>query len=84
MVELNSIKLVEKNLITDTISLYIGYSKNIINSTGGSMKLANYTNTYSDLIPYFLKLYDSTTNKTVPIRRIGVSFNRLVSDEATT
>ncbi len=82
MVELNSIKLVEKNLITDTISLYIGYSKNIINSTGGSMKLANYTNTYSDLMAYFLKLYDSTTNKTVPIRRIGVSFNRLVSDEA--
>lgn len=82
MVELNSIKLVEKNLITDTISLYIGYSKNIINSTGGSMKLANYTNTYSDLMAYFLKLYDSTTNKTVPIRRIGVSFNRLVSNEA--
>ena len=82
MVELNSIKLVEKNLITDTISLYIGYSKNIINSTGGSMKLANYTNTYSDLLPYFLKLYDNTTNRTVPIRRIGVSFNRLVSDEA--
>ena len=82
MVELNSIKLVEKNLITDTIGLYIGYSKNIINSTGGSMKLANYTNTYSDLMAYFLKLYDRTTNKTVPIRRIGVSFNRLVSDEA--
>lgn len=82
MVELNSIKLVEKNLITDTISLYIGYSKNIINSTGGSMKLTNYTNTYSDLLPYFLKLYDNTTNRTVPIRRIGVSFNRLVSDEA--
>lgn len=82
MVELNSIKLVEKNLITDKIGLYIGYSKNIINSTGGSMKLTNYTNTYSDLMAYFLKLYDSTTNKTVPIRRIGVSFNRLVSDEA--
>ena len=82
MVELNSIKLVEKNLITDTIGLYIGYSKNIINPTGGSMKLANYTNTYSNLMAYFLKLYDSTTNKTVPIRRIGVSFNRLVSDEA--
>ena len=82
MVELNSIKLVEKKLITDTIGLYIGYSKNIINSTGGSMKLTNYTNTYSDLMAYFLKLYDSTTNKTVPIRRIGVSFNRLVSDEA--
>ena len=82
MVELNSIKLVEKKLITDTISLYIGYSKNIINPTGGSMKLTNYTNTYSNLMAYFLKLYDSTTNKTVPIRRIGVSFNRLVSDEA--
>lgn len=79
MVELNSIKLVEKNLLTDTIGLYIGYSKNIINSTGGSLKLSNYTNTYSNLIQYFLKLYDSTTNKTVLIRRIGVSFNRLVN-----
>ena len=80
--EVTKLSLVEKNLITDTIGLYIGYSKNIINSTGGSMKLTNYTNTYSDLMAYFLKLYDSTTNKTVPIRRIGVSFNRLVSDEA--
>ena len=56
-------------------------SKNIINSTGGSLKISNYTNTYSNLIQYFLKLYDSTTNKTVPIRRIGVSFNRLVSGD---
>ena len=82
MVELSSIKLVEKSLITDQLSLYIGYSKNIINSTGGSITLENYTNTYSNLMTYFLKLYDKTTNRIVPIRRIGVSFNRLISDEA--
>ncbi len=79
MIELNSIKLVEKNMITNTLGLYIGYSKNTIDSTGGSIRMKRYTNTYSELLPYFLKLYDNTTNRIIPIRRIGISFNRLMS-----
>ena len=81
MVELGSLKLVEDNLVTDTIQLYIGYSKNAINATGGMKKIINYTNTYSELLKVFLELYDKTTNKNVPIRRIGINFNNVVEKE---
>ena len=71
----------ESNLVTDTIGLYIGYSKNIIKSTGGLRKIGNHTNIYSDLLKQFLYLYDTTTNKNVAIRRIGVNFANVVETE---
>ena len=81
MVELGSLRLIESNLVTDTISLYIGYSKNIIKATGGTRKLSNYTNIYSELLKAFLELYDKTTDKSVPIRRIGVNFANVIETE---
>ena len=77
MVELLSQQLIEKNLETDTIKLYIGYSKDYIKHTGGSKKLSYFTNTYTKLVYEFKKLYEKTTNRNIPIRRIGVSFERL-------
>lgn len=74
MVELKSLELVEKDLVTDTIQLYIGYSNNIIKSTGGSKKLSNKLNTFNELLEAFLDLYNKTTNKKFPIRRIGIAF----------
>lgn len=81
MVELKSIELVKNHLTTDTINLYIGYSKNIIPSTGGNYKLPVRTNVYSVLLKAFLDLYQKTTNKNVPIRRIGISFLRVNGSE---
>lgn len=74
MVELKSLELVEKDLVTDTIQLYVGYSDNIINSTGGSKKLSSKSNTFNELLEAFLDLYSKTTNKTTHIRRIGIAF----------
>ena len=81
MVELGSLRLIENNLVTGTISLYIGYSKNIIKATGGTRKLSNYTNTYSELLKAFLEIYDKTTDKSVAIRRIGVNFANVIETE---
>ena len=80
MVELGSLRLIEKNLVTDVIHLYIGYSKNIIPSTGGSKRINNYTNIYSELLKEFLLIYDKTTNRNVPIRRIGISFGNVIEE----
>lgn len=74
-------RLVENNLITNTVSLYIGYSKNIIKATGGNRKINNYTNTYSELLKSFLEIYDKTTDRKVPIRRIGINFANVVETE---
>lgn len=74
MVEVKSLDLVEKDLVTDTIQLYIGYSKDIIKASVGVGHLSNKTNLYSELVKEFLRVYDNITNKNVPIRRIGIAF----------
>lgn len=81
MVELKSLELVENNVVTDTICLYIGYSKNEIKATGGTMKLSLKTNTYTELIKGFLRLYDRTVNPNFMIRRIGISFENIEKEE---
>lgn len=74
MVELKVLDLNEQHLVSNHISLYIGYSKSIINSTGGSRKISTCTNSYKILLDEFVRLYKETTNKDYPIRRIGISF----------
>ena len=81
MVELGSLRLIESNLVTDTVDLYIGYSKNIIKATGGSKRLSNCTNIYSELLKEFLSIYDRTTSRNTPIRRIGINFGNVVETE---
>ena len=81
MVELGSLRLIENNLVTDTVGLYIGYSKDAIKSTGGTKKIINYTNVYSELLKAFLEIYDKTTNRNVEIRRIGVNFANVIETE---
>ena len=81
MVELGSLRLIEEHLSTSTIKLYIGYSKEAIPATGGTEKINNYTNVYSELVSAFLKLYDRTTNRNIGIRRIGISFTNIQEEE---
>lgn len=81
MVELGSLRLIENNLVTDTVQLYIGYSKDAIKATGGANRLENCTNVYSELLKAFLSIYDKTTNKNFPIRRIGISFSNVIEIE---
>ena len=81
MVELGSLRLIDENLYTNTVKLYIGYSKDVIPATGGTERTNNYTNVYSDLVSAFLRLYDRTTNRNIGIRRIGISFANVREDD---
>ena len=81
MVELGSLRLIENNLVTNTIGLYIGYSKDIVKATGGTKKKINYSNVYTELLKTFLDIYDKTTNRNVAIRRIGVNFANVIETE---
>ena len=84
MVELNVTNLVSKHLVTSHIAIYIGYSKDTIKPTGGSMKLYEYTNSYKKLNKYFNDLFIKTTNKNELIRRIGISFGNVVDEKYKT
>lgn len=81
MVELGSLRLIESNLVTDTVQLYIGYSKDVIKATGGTQKITTCTNVYSELLKAFLSLYDRNTNRNTGIRRIGISFANVIETE---
>jgi len=74
MVELGSLRLIDENVVTDTVKLYIGYSKDVIGATGGTEHTVVPTNSYKELLNAFLRLYDKTTERNIPIRRIGISF----------
>ena len=74
MIEVKSLELVEKNLVTNTVQIYIGYSKDIIKATKATGHLTTKTNLYSELLDEFLRIYNKNVDKTVPIRRIGIAF----------
>lgn len=80
MVESNVLQLTEKHLVTNHISLYIGYSKNCIKPSRGSRKITNTTNSYRILLEEFKLLYKKIINPNYPIRQIGISFGN-VKDE---
>ena len=81
MVELMSLQLVEKRLVSSSISLGVRYSKDSHKQTGGMMKMTICTNVYSKVLPYFLELFDKTTSKEHLIRGLMVSFNGVVNEE---
>lgn len=84
MVDNLELELVEKHLVTNNISLSISYSKDVIKSTGGSMKLPEYTNSSKKLTKYFEEYYRKTTNPNFPIRRLNIGFNNVVDDQYET
>ncbi len=63
MIYTQTLELVEKRLVTDSVSLHIRYSKDETRPTGGSRKLGEFTNSCKKLTDYFVELYTETTNK---------------------
>jgi len=87
MVEGQVLELVGSGRATDTLSLNVGYNYTrfggeIIEppATGGSVKLPSATNSFKKIWQSFLSIYERTTDKSVPVRRIGISLGNLVSE----
>ncbi|MEG0367091.1 MAG: DNA repair protein [Coprobacillus sp.] len=80
MVELKTLDLVQMHLVTNHISLYVGYSKKEVKSTGGSMKIGVRTNSYTILLKEFISLFERTTHQHYPIRRLGISFGGVLDE----
>lgn len=82
MTDLLSLDLVEKDLLTDNLSLMVGYSNSLgVRPASASVSLAVATNSISKLMPQMMEIYDRIVNPDWPIRRMNISFNHLV-DEA--
>ena len=77
MVELLAQRLLNDNLETDLISLYVGYSRDLMKNVNVSKRLSYFTNLYTKIVYEYKKLYEENVDKKVPIRRIGISFGRI-------
>ena len=84
MAEQSVLELVDRKLITDNISLYILYNKNVIKGTGGSFKINERTNSRKKLLKYVIDYYNKTTDKNTLIKRITIGFNNLVDENYKT
>lgn len=80
MVELACLDLVDKHLVTNNISLVIGYSNEEEKFLGVSKTIFETTNSYKILNDYFIELYKQNVNKSKLIRRINISLNNVVDE----
>lgn len=80
MVDMLCLDLVDNNLLTSSISLCVGYSKDVIKPAGGTKRLGKYTNSSKKLTKIFLDYYDATVKRGYPIRKINIGFGDLSDD----
>ena len=85
MVDFLTTELSENRLVANRIFLSVGYSGDCHKATGGWKKLAEgYTRSYVHIKNAFVKLYEATTAKDSPIRRINVGVSGLKSEDFMT
>ena len=81
MMEQLCLDMAAKKLVTDSVSLYVGYSHTQgVPGSGGSAKLGIETNTASMLVPAIGTLYRRTVDPRFVIRRVCLSCNNVVED----
>ena len=77
MVDTLCLDLVDKDLLTDSISLMVGYSKDVLQPAGGTKKLNEYTNSSKKLTDAFVEYFKRIVKRGYPIRKINIGFNNL-------
>ncbi|MBO4384256.1 MAG: DNA repair protein [Clostridia bacterium] len=68
-------ELMRRKVITNKVSIFVGYSHDEIPPTKGGTKLTVTTALASFLTEAAVEVYERTTNRNVPIRRLGIAFN---------
>jgi len=82
MVDLLCLELVDKGLVTDSITLHIGYSKHFEKKPAhGTTRMTVTTSSTKQITAYVVELYERIMDRHTPIRRFTVTFNNVI-DEA--
>jgi len=81
MADMLCLDLVDRGLITSSITMYVGYS-NIYGKdpARGSITTSIPTSSAKVILPYIEQLYDRIVDRFSPIKRINISFNNLVDE----
>lgn len=75
-------RLLSEHIIASHVGIMVGYSKDVIPPSGGTLKMANSTNLYSIVKQYVDRIYEETTVKDVKIRRLGITFSGICDESA--
>ena len=62
-------EMMRRKVITNNVGIYVGYSKEVIPATGGTVKMSATTNVFSVISEYVERLFADTTKWNYPIRR---------------
>ena len=82
MMDLLCLELVEKNLVTKSVTLYAGYSNRLdVPAAHGTASLDAETNSDVMLIPAITTLYKRIVNPAYGIRRVNITCNNVVQEE---
>ncbi len=84
MVDAMTLRLVEAGMVTGTLSLSVGYSKDVVPPSGGSRTLEVHTDSYRKIMDVFTELYRRTTHMERPVRRLALAFGALKPKAAAT
>lgn len=81
MADLLCLELVEKGLVTNSVTLHVGYSNRLGRSPAhGTAAMTLTTSSAKRIIAYTTELYEKIVDRHTPIRRINLSFNNLVDE----
>ncbi len=81
MMDLMSLDLVEKHLVTSSVSIYVGYSHTVdVRAAKGTAPIRIETNSDSILISAVTELYERIVDPRLPIRRVMLTCNNVVTD----
>lgn len=82
MADLLCLELVDKGLVTNSITLHVGYSNHFAKKPAhGTTTMTVTTSSAKQIIAYTEQLYERIVDRFTPVRRMTVSFNN-VQDEA--
>lgn len=82
MVDLLCLELVDKGLVTDSITVHVGYNNRFnVKSAHGTATMTVTTSSTRRITSYAINLYERIVDPFTPIRRFNISFNNVV-DEA--
>lgn len=83
MLDETVLELIERGVVTDHVSLYVGYKKDTGagSHTSVSRRLPFSTNSFERLLPIVDKLYCDSVDRNRPIRRVNIAFGDLQPEE---
>ena len=74
--------LVDKGLITRSVTIQVGYSNNLkVDPAKGTASFGIETSADSIIIPAVVSLYERIVDHSKPIRRINITCNKVVPEE---